>query len=90
MIMNLKLFAAAALASLSMGAAAQNATTPKAKLPAEMEIQLKYGADRLGKRYDAAMKKFRENRLGDFVHWGLYAIPGGKGRGRFIRVQPNG
>ena len=32
-------------------------------LPAEQEIELQYGADRLGKRYDAAMQKFRENRL---------------------------
>ena len=30
-------------------------------LPADQEIPLKYGADRLGKRQDAAMKKFRDN-----------------------------
>lgn len=38
---------------------------------------LRYGADRMGKRQDADMKRFRDNRLGAFVHWGLYAIPGG-------------
>lgn len=51
-------------------------------LPAEQEIGLQYGADRLGKRYDAAMQKFRENRLGAFIHWGLYAIPGGEWNGQ--------
>lgn len=50
-------------------------------LPAEQEISLKYGADRLGKRQDDAMCKFRENRLGAFIHWGLYAIPGGEWNG---------
>ena len=51
-------------------------------LPAEQEISLKYGADRLGKRQDAAMQRFRENRLGLFIHWGLYAIPGGEWNGK--------
>lgn len=52
------------------------------KLPAEQEIFLKYGADRLGKRQDENMKKFRDNRLGAFIHWGLYAIPGGEWNGK--------
>ena len=47
-----------------------------------LEIQLMYGADRLGKRSDAAMRKFRDNRLGAFIHWGLYAIPGGEWNGK--------
>lgn len=51
-------------------------------LPAEQEISLKYGADRLGNRQDDAMCKFRENRLGAFIHWGLYAIPGGEWNGK--------
>ena len=51
-------------------------------LPAEQEMELQYGADRLGKRYDADMQKFRENRLGAFIHWGLYAIPGGEWDGK--------
>ena len=51
-------------------------------LPADQEIPLKYGADRLGKRSDAAMQKFRDNRLGAFIHWGLYAIPGGEWNGK--------
>ena len=46
------------------------------------EIPLKYGATYVGKRQDDAMKKFRENRLGAFIHWGLYAIPGGEWNGK--------
>lgn len=30
------------------------------RLPSELEINLKYGADRLGKRRDVFMQKFRE------------------------------
>lgn len=51
-------------------------------LLAEMEKPLKYGADRLGKRQDADMKRFRDHRLGAFIHWGLYAIPGGEWNGK--------
>lgn len=58
---------------------AQKQTQP---LPAEQEVFLQYGADRLGKRQDAAMKRFRDNRLGMFIHWGLYAIPGGEWNGK--------
>lgn len=61
---------------------AQPSTTTKKLLPAEQEIELKYGADRLGKRQDDAMKRFRANRLGQFIHWGLYAIPGGYWNGK--------
>lgn len=46
------------------------------------EIPLKYGATNEGKRQDPAMKKFRDNRLGAFIHWGLYAIPGGEWNGK--------
>lgn len=55
---------------------------PGAPLPAELELPLKYGADRLGKRQDADMKRFRDHRLGAFIHWGLYAIPGGEWNGK--------
>ena len=72
---------------LAAGASAQ----PGHKLlPAEQEIPLNYGADRLGKRYDADMQKFRDNRLGAFIHWGLYAIPVVSGTGKSIRVLRNG
>ena len=38
---------------------------------AKKEIPLKYGATNEGKRQDPAMQKFRDNRLGAFIHWGL-------------------
>ena len=49
---------------------------------AKKEIPLKYGATNEGKRQDPAMQKFRDNRLGAFIHWGLYAIPGGEWNGK--------
>ncbi len=43
---------------------------------------LKYGAQTTVKRTDSAMAKWRANRLGQFIHWGLYAIPGGVWKGK--------
>jgi alpha-L-fucosidase len=40
-------------------------------------ILLKHGAHHIGKRTDAAMQHWREYGLGQFIHWGVYAIPGG-------------
>lgn len=68
------------VALLGGSAAAQQQQQPP--LPAAMEIPLKYGAERLGKRQDADMKRFRDHRLGAFIHWGLYAIPGGEWNGK--------
>ena len=45
-------------------------------------IELKYGAQYTGKRTDEAMNKWRNNRFGQFIHWGLYAIPGGIWKGK--------
>lgn len=49
------------------------------------EKVLRYGATNVGKRQDSAMQKFRENRLGAFIHWGLYAIPGGEWDGQVYK-----
>lgn len=46
------------------------------------EVTLKYGAQYTGKRTDEAMNKWRGNRFGQFIHWGLYAIPGGVWKGK--------
>lgn len=43
---------------------------------------LKYGAQTTVRRTDSAMAKWRANRLGQFIHWGLYAIPGGVWNGK--------
>ncbi len=45
-------------------------------------IPLQYGAKASGKRTDSAMAKWRANRFGQFIHWGLYAIPGGVWKGK--------
>ncbi|MFV0248655.1 MAG: alpha-L-fucosidase [Tenacibaculum sp.] len=46
---------------------------------------LKYGAQYIGKRQDEAMKKFRANRFGQFIHWGLYSIAGGEWKGKIYK-----
>lgn len=57
-------------------ASAQNVS--KAKQP----IELKHGAHRIGKRTDSAMARWRGYGFGQFIHWGLYAIPGGEWNGK--------
>ena len=74
-----KVCAAMACTLFSFSAVAQNVTLPT---PANQMIQLKYGADRIGKRHDAAMQRFRDNRLGSLICWGLFAIPGGEWQGK--------
>ncbi len=43
---------------------------------------LKYGSQYSGKRGDKEMQKFRANRFGQFIHWGLYSIPAGEWKGK--------
>lgn len=43
---------------------------------------MKHGAHRIGKRTDAHMQRWREYGLGQFIHWGVYAIPGGQWEGK--------
>ena len=45
-------------------------------------IALKHGAHRIGKRTDAEMQRWREHGLGQFIHWGVYSIPGGEWNGK--------
>ncbi|MES2418999.1 MAG: alpha-L-fucosidase [Bacteroidota bacterium] len=45
-------------------------------------IPLKYGSHRTGNRDDAAMERWRSYGLGQFIHWGVYAIPGGHWEGK--------
>lgn len=40
-------------------------------------IPLKYGAQRIGKRTDPDMQRWRDNRFGQFIHFGLYSLLGG-------------
>lgn len=46
-------------------------------------VALKHGAHRIGKRTDAEMQRWREYGLGQFIHWGVYAIPGGFWEGKY-------
>lgn len=45
-------------------------------------IHLEHGAHRMGKRTDKEMQRWREHGLGQFIHWGVYAIPGGEWNGK--------
>ena len=45
-------------------------------------IPLKHGSYRTGNRTDAAMERWRSYGLGQFIHWGVYAIPGGQWEGK--------
>jgi alpha-L-fucosidase len=46
-------------------------------------IELKHGSHRPEKRTDAMMQRWRDYGLGQFIHWGLYAIPGGHWDGKY-------
>ena len=46
------------------------------------EKLVRYGATLSEKRQDVDMKKFRSNRFGQFIHWGLYSIPAGQWNGK--------
>lgn len=55
-------------------------------LPAQSKrssLNLEHGTHRLGKRTDAEMQRWREHGLGQFIHWGIYAIPGGHWNGKY-------
>ena len=67
-------FGLSLLMSLQPVSAQQTSTTEK--------IALLHGAHRVGKRTDATMEKWRGYGLGQFIHWGLYAIPGGAWNGK--------
>ena len=36
------------------------------------------------RRTDAAMQKWRDNRFGQFIHWGIYSVTGGEWKGQSI------
>ncbi|MCT3959430.1 alpha-L-fucosidase [Elizabethkingia anophelis] len=59
---------------------AQAWTGEKQEKPKE-RVALKYGPITPAHRTDEAMQKFREYGLGQFIHWGIYAIPGNEWNG---------
>jgi alpha-L-fucosidase len=69
--MSIKSFSIILLSAfLTLTTTAQNTTSKE-------RIVLEHGAHG-GKRTDAAMQRWREYGLGQFIHWGVYAIPGGQ------------
>ncbi|MDF2851852.1 MULTISPECIES: alpha-L-fucosidase [Sphingobacterium] len=54
-------------------------TGPRKKV--EQRIEVKYGPLTPAHRTDEAMARFRSYGLGQFIHWGLYAIPGNEWEG---------
>ena len=55
------------------------------------EIPLKYGATNIGKRQDDAMKRFRNNRLGEFIQLGTVCYSRWRiGKVKYIMGLPNG
>ena len=44
----------------------------------------------LATRDDAAMRRWRANRFGLFIHWGLYAVAGGQWQGKEIPARRSG
>ncbi|MGN6435201.1 MAG: alpha-L-fucosidase [Agriterribacter sp.] len=50
-------------------------------LYAQKKVDLQHGAHRIGKRTDAEMERWRGYGLGQFIHWGVYSILGGKYNG---------
>lgn len=68
-----------ALTVLSCQLANAQWTGPKVKPTEKKEV--KYGTLTPKHRTDPAMEKFRDYGLGQFIHWGLYAIPGNEWEG---------
>lgn len=58
-------------------------TSVDAQTVKRASVPLKHGAHRIGKRTDAEMQRWREHGLGQFIHWGVYAIPGGHWEGKY-------
>lgn len=49
-------------------------------------VALKYGADHIGRRTDEHMNRWRNHAVGQFIHWGVYSIPGGEWNGKTYRA----
>lgn len=64
--------------SFGMGLNAQSHKPEK-----RVSVNLEHGAHRLGKRTDKYMQTWRNYGLGQFIHWGVYAIPGGHWDGKY-------
>ncbi|WP_443936775.1 alpha-L-fucosidase [Pedobacter sp. MW01-1-1] len=68
----------AMLFSIFLGNSLNNGFAQQTALTKTDTIPLKYGSHRAGNRNDADMQRWRSYGLGQFIHWGVYAIPGGQ------------
>lgn len=76
------MWSTALLVSLTMGITQTSVaqwTGPKTEIKDTVEV--KYGPLIPEYRTDAAMEAFRDYGLGQFIHWGVYAIPGNEWEG---------
>ena len=56
---------------------------PVITLLAQEKKTVKYGQlEKVFPRQDSYMQKFRDNRFGQFIHWGAYALPAGEWEGK--------
>lgn len=67
------------ITGLSWQVQAQAWNSPRPK--PQNKTVLEYGPLHPGKRTDGDMQRFREYGLGQFIHWGVYAIAGGEWNG---------
>ena len=76
-----KLISTLVFGSILLGANSAFAqwTGPRKKV--ENKVDVKYGPLTPAHRTDKAMEQFRNYGLGQFIHWGLYAIPGNEWEG---------
>lgn len=67
--------------SLVLASSMVNAQWTGPKEKPTQQVQLKYGPITPAHRTDANMEAFRNYGLGQFIHWGVYAIPGNEWEG---------
>lgn len=67
--------------SLMLASSMVNAQWTGPKEKPTQQVQLKYGPITPAHRTDANMEAFRNYGLGQFIHWGVYAIPGNEWEG---------
>ncbi|WP_186757438.1 alpha-L-fucosidase [Echinicola salinicaeni] len=78
-----KLICGAALSVMFAGGNADLAMAQTPKNTPRVSIALEHGAHNLGKRTDPMMGTWRNYGLGQFIHWGVYAIAGGHWDGKY-------
>ena len=72
-------------ATLAHGSAwAENAADTSKSLGDTSQVQVREGRELRPPRIDAAMERWRDNRFGVFIHWGIFSMPGGTVDGKTV------